>query len=448
MDQTILPVALPTIQMELGSTSTQLQWCINAYLLAIAVFVLVSGKISDQIGHRNALCLGVGGFAFFSAICGMSPNTWVLIFARGFQGLSAAFMFPAQTAMIAKTFPQAMRGRATGMIVSIGSLFMILAPSIGGFLTESASWRWIFWINIPIAALGLWLIRLFLPPTERNKGKIDLWGFLFFLIGATSLTLVFMQAADWGWTSNETLACAIIAPIAFFFLLLREKQTRHPFLDLSLFKRPIYAAINVSVPTIQFILMITVFQMIYFQEILGYTPFQVGLMVSCSSLPVFFMAPIAGFLSDRLSPKWPIAFGYLFLIYSFLWLAFFSTPTLSQLLPALVAFGIGIPLIFTPSYSSAISSVPPEKSGVAMGMIITLRFLGGTMGLALIHLFVEAVQLAKTPLIGKRLAEIHSFSTIHFALACLLIVSFAFTFVLHTRKSKHELPDAPADGWD
>jgi EmrB/QacA subfamily drug resistance transporter len=448
MDQTILPVALPTIQQEFGATSTELQWCVNAYLLAIAVFVLVSGKLSDRIGHRNALCLGMAGFAFFSALCSLSPNILVLIGARGLQGLSAAFMFPAQSAIVAQTFSQATRGRAMGMIVSVGSLFLILGPLIGGYLTEAFSWHWIFWINLPIAATGLWMILAFLPTPKPGVEKIDLLGFIFFAIGSSSLVLFFMQAADWGWTSTKALICVVMALIALFLLMKREKKTAHPFLDLTLFKRPVYTAINISVAITQFIMMITVFQTIYFQEILEYTPFQTGLIVFVSSCPVFFMAPIAGFLSDRLSPKWPIALGYLSLIFSFFWLAFFSTPSLSGLLAALIAFGVGIPLIFTPSYSSAISSVPPGKTGVAIGMILTLRMLGGAMGLALINLFVSTVQQMLRPVEGDRLAVITSFSRIHFALAFLLIIAFAVTFVLHNRKSAHHLPDAPAEGWD
>jgi EmrB/QacA subfamily drug resistance transporter len=448
MDQTILPVALPTIQIELGATSTELQWCVNAYMLAIAVFVLVSVKLSDQIGHKNALLYGITGFAFFSALCGLSVNIWMLILARGCQGLSAAFMFPAQTAMIAKTFPQAVRGRATGLIVSIGSLFMIVAPFIGGYLTESASWRWIFWINLPIAAIGLWMIRSFLPNCESSKAKIDRLGFLYFFFGATATTLIFMQAPVWGWISFETLALVIIAPIALTLLLIREKKTKHPFLDLSLFKLPVYTAINISIVIVQFILMVTVFQTIYFQEILGYSPIQTGTIIAASSFPIIFMAPIAGFLSDRLSPKWPMSIGFSCLIGSFLYLSIFSTPHVIGLIAALTIFGMGIPLIFTPSYSSAISSVPKEKTGVAMGMILTLRYLGGTVGLALIHLFVGVVQERKTSVEGARDATIASFSAIHFGLACLMAIAFFLSFFLHSRKSKHQLPSSPAEGWD
>lgn len=448
MDQTILPVALPTIQQEFNASDIELQWCVNAYLLAIAVFVLVSGKISDQIGHRKMLCLGIAGFALSSALCGASMNAITLIIARGLQGLSGAFMFPAQSALVSHTFPPEKRGQINGIIVSIGAVFLILAPLIGGYLTEVASWRWIFWINLPIAILGIWMIVSFLPAIEPVKKKIDVRGFLCFATGTCALTLFFMQASTWGWHSPPSLLCLALVPLAFWLLYKREKTTEHPFLDLSLFRRPIFTAININIFFTQFILMITVFQTIYFQEILAYTPAETGLITFASGCPVLFMAPIAGFLSDRISPKLPIALGYLSLILSFFWFAFFSTPTLPNLLFALITFGMGIPLILTPSFSTAMAALPPPKMGVAFGMITTLRMLGGTMGLALIHLFVSLVKQSLLPEKGAIASEVGSFSAIHFALAFLLIIAFAITFVFHNRKSAHHLPDSPAEGWD
>ncbi len=448
MDQMILPVALPSIQKEMQASSTSLQWCVNAYLLAITIFVLASGKLSDRIGHKNALIWGISGFVVSSTLCGLSLNIEMLILARALQGVSAALMFPAQTAMIARIFPPERRGRATGMIVSIGSLFLILSPLVGGYLTEVLSWRWIFWINWPIGAIGLWLIYKFLPSSEPGRGKIDLWGFVFFAIGTSSLTVVFMQAADWGWRSSQTLFFTALAFGSFFLLLKREKTTLHPFLDLALFKRPTYAAINISISTIQFIIMITVFRTVYFQEVLGFSPFLTGFITFLSSCPMLFMAPLAGFLSDRFNHKLPVACGYLLLIFSCFWFAFFSTPSLTSLILALLAFSTGVPFIFTPSYSSAIASVPQQKAGVAMGMIITLRMFSGTMGLALIHFFVSIVQNIHSPLEGRRNAEIVSFSDVHFALAFFLIIALAFSFVFHFKKTAHHPTDPPVENWD
>lgn len=448
LDQTILPVALPTIQQELEASSTALQWSVNAYFLTIAIFVLISGKIGDRISHRKALFYGMMGFSFFSVLCALSLNIEMLIISRGLQGIGAALMLPAQTAIISQIFPQEQRGRVIGTIVGISSLFLILGPLIGGFLTETLSWRWIFWINLPIALFGLWMIRTFLPSSDPQVKKIDSLGFLFFACGVGALTTLFMQAAIWGWTSIESLLCIAIIPISFGFLLWREKQIPHPFLDLTLFKKPIYAAINISITTTNFIMMISVFRTIYLQEILDYTPLQTGLITCISAAPVCFMAPVAGKLSDRFGPKLPVALGFLCLIFSFFFLGFFSTPSFTGLIIAFLSFGMGIPMIFTPSFASAVSAVPPSKTGIAMGMIFTLRMLANTIGLALIHLFVTTMQQSLTPSKGARLAEIISFSRVHFVLGFLTIIVFAITFVLHNRKSSHEPPSSLGAGWD
>jgi MFS family permease len=350
--------------------------------------------------------------------------------------------------LIAHVFPVSQRGKATGILVSLGSLFAMMGPFIGGYLTEVASWRWIFWLNLPITVIGLCLIFRYLPSPERGQGKIDLKGFIFFALGTTALGIFLMQAADWGWLSVKTLSLVGMTIIMLLLLLYRERKTAHPFLDLVLFKRPIFSAINISVAISQFILMISVFQTIYFEKILGYSPLQAGFILSITGFPLLFMAPVAGLLSDKYNPRLPIALGYLSLIFSFFLFAFFSTPSLPIILISLVAFGGGITFILTPSYSSAIASVPAGKAGVAMGMITTNRMLGGMIGLAVIHLFTSIVQQIQTPVVGDKLAHIESFSSVHFALAFLLIIAFAITSVLHRRKSTHHLPSSPSEGWD
>lgn len=447
LDQTILPVALPTIQQEMTATDTQLQWCVNSFLLAIAVFVLISGKLGDMIGHKKLLIWGVLGFTISSILCGLSHTVSFLIAARALQGISAALMFPAQFAIIAQTFPVQTRGKAMGMLASIGSLFLILGPLVGGYLLEVASWEWLFWINVPTGAVGIWMIYAFLPQSEPGKNRIDLLGFLYFTIGISSLTLVLMQAVDWGWTSTRTIAFSLLGVAGLFLLFIREKRASHPFLDLPLFKHPVFAATNLSIAIIQFFLMIIVFRTIYFQEVLGYTPFLTGFVMFIGTIPVLFMSPIAGHLSDRMNPRVPIALGYLLLIFSCFWFGFSSTPSFTAVMIILILFGCGFPFIFTPSYSSALSSVPKAKTGTASGIITTLRMTGGSVGLALIHLFVTTVQQQHRSE-GARLAKITSFSYVHFALAFLLTIVFAMIFILHSRKSAHRLPQAPAEGWD
>jgi len=440
LDQSILPVALPTMQKELGASETSLQWCINAYLLTIAVFVLLGGKFSDRVGHRRTLLIGISLFSVSSILCGVSPNVYFLIAARALQGTGAALMFPAQTALLAVLFPPKERGRAMGLNVSMGSFFLIMGPLIGGYCTEHFSWRLIFWINIPIAIVGFILCLRFLPRTKTVHSLIDLKGFIYFAISCSSAIIAFMQGSDWGWLSYKVDGLFAISLFSFFLLLRREKKAHHPFLDLTLFKNPVFTSINISISIVQFMLMVGVFRVIYFQNVLGYSPSEAGFITFATCIPLLFMSPIGGYLSDKLTPKLPIAIGFLLIISSFFWLGFNSDPSVTVLFLALGAYGLGVPLIFTPSYSFAMSTVKPSKRGVAFGMIATLRNFSATLGIAVIGLFMGGGE--------EKQIQMIRFSTAHFALGFLLIFAFAVTFILFHRKSTHHLPEAPAEGWD
>ncbi len=448
MDQSILPVALPTIEADFNASGVALQWTVNSYLLFTAIFILLGGKWGDRFGHRLTYLWGIVIFVLSSLVCALSPNVEFLIGARAVQGLGAALMIPAQTSLIAATFPPHARGRATGIIVSLGALFLVLGPAVGGYLTENISWRAIFWINFPLGILAVALAFAILPTSQKGKGAVDLPGFAYFAFFASAITIFFMQGSEWGWRSGEIILAGIVSLISAICLWKREKKAAHPFLDLSLLKRPVFAAVCVSIALTQAILMIAVFRTVYMQEILGYTPAETGLISSISSLPVIFCALIAGFLSDKAGPKLPLALGFLAIIFSFIWLGVSPVPSLASLFTALLMFGVGLPMIFTPSYSKAMSSVPPLKIGVASGMVATLRMFGGTMGLSLIYLFVNESEKLHTPTLGKNGAEIASFSDIHFLLGALMTLTFVTVFYLQNRKSAHQLPNSPSEGWD
>ena len=452
-DQSILPVALPKIQQMLGATDLELQWSVNSYLLTLAVFVLVGGKFGDRMGHRFSFSLGIVIFGMASLFCGLSPNLMSLIGFRALQGVGAALMYPASTSIVSDLFPPSERGKAVGIMVSAGSIFLILGPLAGGYLTEVFSWRWIFLVNLPLAALGLWLIYLFIPASPRGKEKIDLWGFLYFTIGSTALVGGIMQGGEWGWVSLKTilLFCAAFGSVV--LLVLREKRAEHPFLDLKLFRHPIYRAINISVCATQFIMMITVFWPIYFQKVLGYTPLGSGAIVFFSSLPVIFMAPLGGWIADRFGSRLPIALGFILLIYSFFWVSFFKSASLEVLIVGLLAFGVGIPFILTPSYSAAMGAIPPTKRGIAFGTLATGRSLSASLGVAVIGSMIYNFQLSSYEFLGASTdvaieSQIISFSQTNLCLAFFLIAAFGAVFFLYRRKASHHPPNSPAEGWD
>src|SRR3989338_3112842 len=259
MDQTILPVALPTIQREFGAQDLALEWTVTSYLVCTAMFALLGGKIGDRIGYRLTLFLGLLLFAISSLLCGWSPSIEALILSRALQGFSAAMMIPLITVLFAPLFPESQRGKATGLLSSVSAIFMIIGPLIGGYLTEQVSWRWIFWINPPLCLIGFWLGKKFLPHPPLGKGKIDLFGMAAFAVCSGSAVVFFTRSRAWGWSSSWTLSCGFLALLSLFLLFYRERRATHPFLDLSLFKYPAYAAINFSISLIQFTFIVSVF---------------------------------------------------------------------------------------------------------------------------------------------------------------------------------------------
>lgn len=384
LDQSVLPVALPTIQRELDTSLNVLMWTVNAYLLATAVLVLVCGKASDWIGHRRAFCVGMIVFGAASLFCGLSLNGISLIVARIIQGLGAAFIVPSSTGLLMSLFPPHERGKATGLNVAFSSIFLILGPLIGGYLTENYSWRWIFFINLPLMGLGLLLTFLFIPKSPRVKGRMDFLSFFYFLISTTFLVVILMEGREWGWLSESILIMTGLCLLSTLLFVSRERRARHPYLDLSLFKNSLFKAVNLSIFSIQFVLMITLFWAIYFQEGLNWSPIDAGIVIFLCSVPVLVIAPIGGYLLDRFGPRWPIICGFTLLISSLIWIALTLQSHILILIIGLFAFGMGVSLILTPSYATAMSAIPTAKAGISFGTIQTLRSLSSALGVAII----------------------------------------------------------------
>jgi EmrB/QacA subfamily drug resistance transporter len=427
LDKTIVPVALPAIQNDFQTTDLALQWCVNAYLLSTTVFILVAGKISDRIGHKKALLLGNIAFTLSSIFCALSPNIGCFIAARVSKGIGAALILTAQPALLGSIFPSDKTGRTVGFNTSISSFFMILGPLIGGYLVDFFSWRSIFWLNLPLSLLSLFLGMMFIPHSRTTEGKIDRAGFLYFTLFSTSLIFLLMQGNAWGWNSWKIGICALCFLCSLVFLLRRESQSDHPFLDLALFKNPLFVAINLLIGLSQFMLMINVYRTIYFQTVLNYTPSEAGYLLFLSCIPVLFFSQIAGLLSDKMNPAIPVILGFLLLFYSF-----FSLACLPHLIAPLIAFGIGLPLILTPTYSAVFPTIPPNKLGVAFGMIGTLRTFSAALGVALIAWFTNTLE-------SHHVSKPLSFSALHFAFALLVIVEFLLIFFLYRRRARDPL---------
>ncbi|HSX03861.1 MAG TPA: MFS transporter [Rhabdochlamydiaceae bacterium] len=384
IDITVLPVALPTIQKLLNFSDLALQWIINCYTLTLTILMLAGGRLSDIFGAKKIFCYGVSLFAIASALCGFSNTEWWFIASRVLQGIGGALLIPSTALIIYSSFPPQERGKAMGISVSVGSLFLSSGPFIGGFLTQYASWRYVFWINLPIAAIGTLLALFSVPKSATKRERFDYFGFFTISIGTSALVIGIMQAKHWGWTSPLTLTSVISGLILIFLLSLFDRKVKDPFIDYRLFKNRSFVGAVFSIFCTQFIVMVTIFWTIYFQTALQFTPVEAGTLALLANLPVMLAAPLGGYLLDRFGPRLPITIGYILILGALIWfsqvLHLKSTP---MLLSAIIPFGCGIPMIFSPSFNAALHEVPSQKRGMASGLTSTVRQFGSTLGMAI-----------------------------------------------------------------
>jgi EmrB/QacA subfamily drug resistance transporter len=406
LDSSILPVALPTIQKYLKISDINLQWIVNLYFLGNAGFVILGGKLADIYGPKKTFMAGLIIFAVSSIFGGIAINSAWLFVSRALQGFGAALLAPSTTAIIFATFGSDQRGKALGISVSISSLFLILGPAIGGFFTQYLSWRLIFFINIFISLIGVFLTLKFVPNFTGSKAKIDYISLIFFAGGLILITLGVMQNKKLGWDSFQELGFFSlgITFMILFYINYKVQKNKEPFFDFSLFKSVDFLVGNIHAFIIQFILMNSVFWAVFFQEGMGFSPSKAGILTLISTLPVLITAPLAGFLTDKYGRKLPtfIGFSGLMIAFSCL-LVFLNTNNFLLLTAALIFYGLSVSQVLTPIAGFIMGSAPVEKRGLASGIYNTLRFSGATMGMA----FFGAVYTGEEQNVLKTYIETH-----------------------------------------
>jgi EmrB/QacA subfamily drug resistance transporter len=403
IDISVLPVALPTLQRELNISDLGLQWVVNAYTLVLAVLVLAAGQIGDIWGLRKAFCFGICLFAIASALCGVSHSEWWMIMSRGLQGVGGAFMLPSTQGIIISHFPPHQRGKAVGLFVSIGSIFLALGPLIGGTLTTYVSWHYVFWINLPIAAAGLALTFYCLPPIKGSNATFDVRGFFILSTGITAFVFATMQAQHWGWASVKTLALLAIGIFSLVAVFKRKHKPHASILDFELMKKKSFFSSSTCILCNQMLLMVTVFWAIYFQNILGFSASTAGIYSFIANIPLLIAAPLAGFLVDRFGPRLPVVTGFGLIIFSLAWfLVFFRHESILLLMPTLLSFGFGVSMIFGPCFVALMEDVPAEKRGTASGINTAIRQFSASVGLALFGTVYSSVYFSR---LGKFLLQ-------------------------------------------
>lgn len=389
IDQTIVAIAIPTIQDDLSLSATGVQWIINGYLLSLSALFAFGGRLADIAGHRRMVTLGVIVFATASALCGATPTgsldeTWLIIF-RVIQGAGAAIMFPATLAIVLNAFPVRERGQAMAIFFAVAGGLTAIGPLAGGFLVEW-SWRAIFWVNIPVAIIALILVWKSKPADEKHPGTIDYTGTALITLGMGLSVLALQQSSVWGWDSVATWACLAAGLATLVAFVRNQLGSENPLLRLSVFKDRAFAVDNL----ILFLLMIPFVPLFFFASMYA----QISLGESASETGLYLLIFFAGFATasqwggkilDRVGARSAVVLGCAIAAVGFyLWGNSLTELSVSDQWYYIVLAGAGVGLVLSPANTDALNRVPRERYGEATGITQTVRNFGSSLGLAVL----------------------------------------------------------------
>jgi EmrB/QacA subfamily drug resistance transporter len=386
LDNTIVNVALPSIQRDLGSSVSQLEWVVNGYALTFAVLLLTGGKLADMLGRRLIFIVGLAVFTASSLACGLAGSEQTLIAARVVQGSGAALMNPATLSIITATFPARQRGMAIGIWAGVSASALAIGPLIGGVITEHIGWSWIFFINVPVGLVAIVVARLAITESRdsSHEQRLDLPGLLASAVALFALTYGLIEANNYGWTSPRILSLFGVAAIALAAFVALELRQRLPMLDLSLFRNRTFAGANAAMMLVALAMFgVFFFVSLFTQNILGYSATQAGATFLPMTLLIVLIAPLAGRLSDRFGSRWLLGSGMTLLACALLLFSRLDqTSTFWAILPGALVGGVGMGLTMTPATAAAMGSVPVDKAGVGSAVLNSMRQVGGTLGIA------------------------------------------------------------------
>jgi EmrB/QacA subfamily drug resistance transporter len=400
LDNTIVNVALPSIQRDLEIGISELEWVFNGYALTFGVLMLTGGKLADLLGRRRIFIVGLVIFTIASLFCGLATSAGWLIGARVLQGVGSALMNPATLSIITATFPPRQRGMAIGIWAGVAAMALAIGPLVGGLITQHISWNWIFFINVPVGILAILATRLVVDESRDTSAeqRLDLPGLLTSGIGLFALTYALIEANTYGWTSARILGLFAVAAVALVVFVVLELRQRVPMLDLSLFKNGTFAGAN-SVMLLVGVAMFGVFfyNSLFIQNVMGYSAVQTGATFLPMTMLIILIAPAAGKFSDRVGSRWLMGVGMVLLSASlFVFSRLDATSGFWDLFPGLIIGGVGMGLVMTPTTAAAMGSVPVDKAGVGSAVLNSMRQVGGSLGIAVMGAIV-ASQVSAPP---------------------------------------------------
>lgn len=393
LDNTVVNVALPSIQRDLDADLSELQWIVTGYALTFAALMLVGGKVADAYGRRLIFVVGIAVFTIASLLCGLASSGEMLIAARVLQGAGAALMNPATLSIIAATFPPRQRGTAIGIWAGVSGLALAIGPLVGGLITEHLDWSWIFFVNVPIGILGIVASYLFIDESrDETHVRLDLPGLATSAVGLFALTYGLIEANTHGWSSTRIVGSFVLAGGSLAAFVLLERRQRDPMLPLELFRSGTYTGANLVVLLVALAMFgVFFFLSLYMQNILGYSPVQTGAAFLPMTILIILVAPVAGKTSDRIGSRGLMTAGMVLIAVQLVMFSRLSADaSYWDLFPALLIGGVGMSLTMTPSAAAATRSVSVDKAGVGSAVLNSARQVGGTMGIAIMGAIMAA----------------------------------------------------------
>ncbi len=395
LDATVVNVALPAIEQDLGGGLAGQQWVSNAYLLTLGSLILVGGSLGDVFGERRVFAIGVAGFGVASLICAIAPTIELLVAARALQGAFGALLMPSALAVIVFAFPTAERGPAIGSWTAWSGVAAVIGPFIGGWLIDAGSWRWIFAINIPFVIATLVLVRIAIPVKEPGgvRRNVDWAGAVLCAIGLAGPVYALIRQPEVGWSSGQVLVPLLGGAAVFVLFLMREAHTADPMLPLGLFRRRNFAVANAQTLSMYGGLSVTFFFLVLFlQQVAGYDALQAGLATLPSTVVMFLLSKRFGALADRLGPRVLMGAGPLIAAAGLAWFTRMpaSVDYVADVLPGLAAFSLGLAMTVAPLTATVLSDADESNAGIASGVNNAVARVAGLMAIAAIGAVVAA----------------------------------------------------------